>query len=348
MRVLWLSPWMRTLAREYAEGLRSLGHDVLLVTSDQHPQPLESVEWELVLDPRPKDRRTWASHRSALRAVRDFAADVVVTELVRDPRWIAFAGRTPRIDIVHDDRPHDASESRPAWERVVFGRWSQRSTLTVCFSDHVARSLQSDRSPAVVPLASDIADSFFGEPLPAAERRDFIMLGRLNDYKNIEVVFRAWEMHCGSDSYRGDVLRLFGASSRKPDLPDNASWNGGGYEHDAVIPVLRKAKGSIAHYRVATQSGVQVLSMQAGVMPIVSAEGALPEFQPPRGPVVDKDDVAGLAAAFNSLADPRSAAEAGALANRHYRSHFSLSVAAAQLECALMRASGHIGTEQRI
>src|SRR5437660_12371090 len=35
-----------------------------------------------------------------------------------------------------------------------------------------------------------------------------------------------------------------------------------------------------------SQSGVQVLSMQLGVMPIVSTVGGLPEYQPPGGPMV--------------------------------------------------------------
>ena len=29
----------------------------------------------------------------------------MIAELVRDPRWIALAGRAPRIQLVHDDRP---------------------------------------------------------------------------------------------------------------------------------------------------------------------------------------------------------------------------------------------------
>ena len=118
---------MRTLAREYASGLRALGHEVLLVTSDQHPQKVEALDWEIVLDPRPKRPQTWPIHMRESRRIKRFDADIVVTELVRDPRWIALCAGIPRVDVVHDDRPHDAGERRPAWERALFGAWNSRA-----------------------------------------------------------------------------------------------------------------------------------------------------------------------------------------------------------------------------
>ena len=48
-RVLWLSPWMRPLARVQAEALRQRGVDVLLVTSDRHPESDAARDYELVL-----------------------------------------------------------------------------------------------------------------------------------------------------------------------------------------------------------------------------------------------------------------------------------------------------------
>ena len=259
-----------------------------------------------------------------------------MTELVRDPRWIALCAGIPRVDVVHDDRPHDAGERRPAWERALFGAWNSRADTTLCFSEYVAQAIARDRANVeVVPLASDITDADFTAVVSAAQRRDFIMLGRLNEYKNIDVVLRAWEQHRKSPSYRGDILRFFGAGEQILDLPDDVWWNGGSYDHGDVIPSLMRAKGSLAHYRVATQSGVQVLSMQAGVMPIVSTEGALPEFQPPEGPVIDKDDVAELARAFDSLADPLTAALAGGRARQHYGDTYAVSHAAVQLQDVL-------------
>ena len=66
-RVLWLSPSMRPLARVQAEALRRRGVDVLLVTTDQHPESDSARDYELLLDPRFRSASTWlaAQRRSA-------------------------------------------------------------------------------------------------------------------------------------------------------------------------------------------------------------------------------------------------------------------------------------------
>src|SRR5207302_6441292 len=100
-------------------------------------------------------------------------------------------------------------------------------------------------------------------------------------------------------------------------------WRRGRYRYAEVLPVLAAAKGSLAHYRLATQSGVQLLSQQLGVTPVVSDSGGLPEFQPPDEPPVGVDDVAGLTGAFDALADPAEATRRGLACRRHYERHFA-------------------------
>ena len=73
---------------------------------------------------------------------------------------------------------------------------------------------------------------------------------------------------------------------------------------------------------------VLALSMHLGVMPIVSAVGGLPEYQPPLFPPVGVDDVAGLTDAFDELADPLTATLHGAAAARHYADSFAVDHAA--------------------
>ena len=67
-RVLWLSPLMRPLARVQAKGLRERGIDVLLVTTDQHPESDTARDYELVLDPRFRKASTWLAALSAASA----------------------------------------------------------------------------------------------------------------------------------------------------------------------------------------------------------------------------------------------------------------------------------------
>ncbi|MUL81733.1 MULTISPECIES: glycosyltransferase family 4 protein [unclassified Mycolicibacterium] len=333
--MLWLSPWMRPLARIYAEALRDAGAQVLLVTSDQHPGSDTARPYELVLDPRPKTLRTWPeSARAALR-VKGFSPDVVVSELVRDPRWLAFAPTTPRVELVHDDRPHDAGELRPRWERELFDRRARGARL-VAFSRYVADAVGA---ADVVPLTSDLADGDVPDFVPAADRRDFVLLGRINGYKNIDVCLQAWQKHTAGRAWAGDNLVLLGDGEWRGSLPNHVVWQRKSFRYEEVLPVLARAKGSLVHYRRASQSGVQVLAMQLGVTPIVSTSGALPEFQPAGEAPIDVDDVEGLARAFDELADGDSAALRGAEAREHYRRTYSAPVSARALLEVLSRAA---------
>ena len=94
---------------------------------------------------------------------------------------------------------------------------------------------------------------------------------------------------------------------------------------------LASAKGSLVHSRSASQSGVQVMSMQLGIPTLVSTAGALPEYQPPGLSVTGVDDVEGLARAFDSLADPAEVDRQSRSALEHYRSTFEPTIAARRL-----------------
>lgn len=327
-RVLWLSPWMRPLARVYCDELVRSGIEPMLVTSDQHPESGGSKAYEVVLDPRPKRLSTWRPFADAFAEARRFDPDVVVTELVRDPRWLSFGRLAPRVHVVHDDRPHDAGENRPAWERAVFDRWGERAAETVAFSEFVAGRIGGAR---VVPLTSDVAAEDVPAPAGPEDRKDFVLLGRLNGYKNIDVALQAWDRHVHGGRWRGDHLLLIGDGDFPGAVPPTVEWIRGSYEYRDVLPRLSRAKGSIVHYRRASQSGVQVLSMQLGVTPIVSTEGALAEFQPPGEPAIDVDDVEGLGRAFDSLADPAAAHARGLAALQHYDQRYSAPRSAAEL-----------------
>ena len=338
IRVLWLSAWLRPLARLHAEALQRLGVEVLLVTSDRHPESDAARDYEVVVDPRFRTLSSWPTSFDAWRRhIRPFRPDVVVSELVRDPRWIVFAGRAPRLQLIHDDRPHDAIEQHPFYERAVFDRWGARSAGTVVFSDYVAAGVAGRRDVAgtplhTIPLTSDLAPELVPPPVPASGRRDFVLIGRMNPYKNIDVVLDAWQLHVNGGRWRGDDLVLIGEGPPLARaLPEHTVRRPGSYRYSDVIGTLSAAKGSIAHYRRASQSGVQVLSMQLGVTPIVSSIGALPEFQPPGCPPVGVDDVAGLASTFDELADPDTAARQGIAAADHYARHFAVDHAAERL-----------------
>lgn len=328
---------MRPLARVQAEALQRCGVEVLLVTSDQHPESDAARAYELVLNPRLRIPSTWSASVGAWGRIRRYQPDVVITELVRDPRWIAFAAGAPRVQLVHDGCAREPAEQRPGCERAVFDRWGAGCTATVTFSDYVASEVSGRRDVAgtrlhTIPLTSDLDESLVPRLAGSAFRRDFVMAGRLNPYKNLDVVLDAWTAHVSGPWWRGDDLVLLGAGSQvRRTLPKHTRWEQGNYRYRDIVGRLSAAKGSVAHYRRASQSGVQVLSMQLGVTPIVSTVGALPEYQPPGCPVIGVDDIAGLTAAFDELADPDTAARRGAVAAGHYARRFTADHAARRL-----------------
>ncbi|HME79817.1 MAG TPA: glycosyltransferase, partial [Mycobacterium sp.] len=300
--MLWLSPWVRAAVRVQAEALLRRGVDVLLVTSDLHPESDAARDYELVLDPRLRRAATWPATLAAWRRVREYRPDVVIVEMVSDPRWIALAGSAPRVQLVHDDLPKDPVERWwPFYTRAVFERWGAGSAATVTYSDYVAAAIATRCFVAgtrvhVVPLPSDLDPALCPPLVGPEDRHDFVMIGRLNAYKNVDVVLEAWQRHVAGDGWRGDDLVFIGdGQAIAGALPKHTRWRRGSYRYCDVVPTLAAAKGSVAHYRRASQSGVQVLSMQLGVTPIVSTAGGLPEFQPPGCPPVGVDDVAGLA-----------------------------------------------------
>lgn len=62
--------------------------------------------------------------------------------------------------------------------------------------------------------------------------------------------------------------------------------------------------------------------MQLGVLPLVSDTGALPKYQPPGLSVTGVDDVGGLAAAIDALADPVEVERQNGMASACYRSRY--------------------------
>jgi len=327
LRVVWLSPLMRPLARVQAEALRARGMDVLLVTTDRHPESDTRRDYEMVLDLSFRTASTWLA---AWRRIHEHRPDVVIAERVRDPRWIALAGRTPRIQVVHDERRDEGSRRRRPYARAMFDRWGSRSAATVTYSNYAAIAVAIRRDVVgtpvnVLPLCSDLDPALVPPFVGPDERHDFVVAGQLGSQKNIDVVLEAWQRHVDGGSWRGDELLFIGNGPLViRTLPAYVRWRPGNYRYADVVSTMAAAKGSVAHYRGASQSGVQMLSMHLGVMPIVSPVGGLPEYQPPVFPPIGVDNVAGLTAAFDELSDPLTATLRGAAAARHYADWFAV------------------------
>jgi glycosyltransferase involved in cell wall biosynthesis len=337
MRILWLSPWLRPRARVWAEHLKTLGVDVMLVTSDLHFESDVARDYETVLLGRPVPTADWIRCASTYRKAAQFKPDLVVTELLRDPRWRLFTGLAPRVRIVHDDKPHDPTHIDRWWNRRFLGGspWDIKADATIVFCNAVAESLRESgavRPPLyVASLTSDLDPALAPPFVDPQSRRNFLLIGRQRPYKNHDVVFSAWEAHTKSPDWRGDELVMLGGGEISAPLPPHARWNRGSYQYREVVSELASAKGSLIHSRSASQSGVQVLSLSLGVPTLVSTAGGLPEYQPPGFSVTGIDDVEGLARDLNRLADPAEVERQSKTAVTYYQDHFAPPVASKRL-----------------
>lgn len=325
MRVLWLSPWLRPIARVCAENLQSLGAEVMLVTANLHPEAEQIRDYETVLLGRPVPTADWIRIAKTYQKARQFKPDVVVTELLRDPRWRVFGNLAPRICLVHDDKPHDETHVEPWWIRS-FDPWNARADAMIAFSEYVATRVRAHTASSppvhVAPLVTDLERSLVPEFVPASRRKDFLLVGRQRPYKNHGIVFAAWDAHTRSAEWRGDELVLLGRGEIAERLPRHTRWHRSDFRYSQVVGQMASAKGSVVHARSASQSGVQIMSMQLGVAPVVSSAGGLPEYQPPGLSVTDIDDVEGVLQAFNALANPVQAEVQGQVALEHYNDNY--------------------------
>jgi glycosyltransferase involved in cell wall biosynthesis len=326
MRVLWLSPSLRNRAQIGARAIQDAGAEIMLVTADLTYESDPVRDFETILGGRPVPTADWLPILRTYRKAKRFEPDVVVTELLRDPRWRIMTQLAPRVRIVHDAGPHDETHTPPWWNRMFFNRWDPKADAALVFSEFVAGKLHAllpNKRVYVAPLHSDIAPSLVPAFVPAEQRRDFVLFGRQRPYKNHKVVFAAWEAHVASNCWRGDELVLLGDGEISEPLPSHARWDRSAYKYAQVVHRLARAKGSLIHYRSgASQSGAQVLSLQLGVPTLVSDAGGLAEYQPPDLGVTGIDDVSGLSKAFDRLADPEEVSRQSRIAIEHYSQHF--------------------------
>lgn len=324
MRILLLAPWGRALAAVLASGLREAGAQVLVVTSPRHYEAAADDPNVLVVTGSARRPSSWPTTVAALRTARAFDPDVVVAEEFADPRLLPMLRLAPLAVMVHDDAPHDQTDTAPWRRRIVATHVQSRAALLLTFSHFVAARLAARLAPVrVLPLPSEIPAHLVPPVVGAERRRDMVVLGRINPYKDVPTTLAAWSRHLAGPAYRGDQLVIIGDGNEADlSLPPRCTWRRERFQFAEVVPALAAAKASLVHYRSATQSGVQVSSMQCGTTAVVSDAGGLAEYLPPGQAPIPVGDVLALSAELDRLADPVAAAAGGRESRAHHDGHY--------------------------
>jgi glycosyltransferase involved in cell wall biosynthesis len=338
VRVLICAPWFRTLARIHARALVAAGHQVLIVTTvaQGDRSGTQEVE-ELTVGPELKSVSAVMGTLSTRRKIAMWNPDISMVDDTWDPRFHFFANVAPRrILAVHDPEPHDADHTRRGWKGLVQGRARHQASNVATFSRFASESLKSESRVYVLPLSSEVDDS--ARVATRSEQQGFCFVGRVSQYKGLDFLLEAWPIF--QACHPQERLTILGSGINDLELPEGVIWLNHKYSDSEAAGLISGCRAVVLPYREASQSGVQVLSLQLATPTIVTRVGALPEFQPPGFPIVEFGDVESLVASLSLMAidDPKRAPEA----RNHYESTFGTQI----LTEALDRMIGSVCQER--
>jgi glycosyltransferase involved in cell wall biosynthesis len=266
-------------------------------------------------------------------ALRRWRPHVVHVHENHDPRFLALTAGYPTVLTVHDPLGHPGAPELNRWENWAFRHWFRRAERFVVHGQALAEELAPvvRGAPMVVIPHGAWPRS---EPLDPPESPCVLLFGRLEQYKGVEVLVAAmdlvWEQ-------RADVrLVVAGAGSAADLVPEGPRTVlvPRYVSEEAVDTLLADASLVALPYTQASQSGVGVLAIAAGVPVVVSDLGALPELAYEPSFVFEAGNPRALAETIVRHLDHPPAVRHAVL--RHAQSHFSWDHAA-QLTTDLYR-----------
>ena len=243
-----------------------------------------------------------------------------------DPRLLALTRGYRTVFTVHDPVEHLGARSFTRSERWIVKRWLGRSERLVVHGQALADELAPSVGRArivVIPHGTWPRS----EPLPPPPSPSVLLFGRLELYKGVEVLVEAmrfvWERRPDVKlvvAGHGPAARLVPADPRISLRPTYIS-------EDEIEPLLAGASLVVLPYTQASQSGVGLLAVGAGVPVVVSDLGALPDLAYDPSFVCEHGDPRALAQTIIRHLDDGPDVRTAVL--MHARSHFSWEHAAA-------------------
>lgn len=347
MRILIVCDFLLKYGSQQARSLARAGHDVAILCRshalefggaaaerDELFATLESEGIKVVMIPG-RIRSISAVPRmfEVRRAVRRWQPQVVHVHENHDPRLLTLTTGYRTVLTVHDPLGHPGAPELSPWENWAFRHWFRRAERFVVHGQALAEELAPivGGAPMVVIPHGVWPRS---EPLVPPDSPSVLLFGRLEQYKGVEVLVEAmdlvWER-------RPDVrLVVAGAGEAARLVPDEprVSLIPTYISEEAVGPLLAGASLVTLPYTQASQSGVGVLAIAAGIPVVVSDLGALPELAYEPSFVFEAGNPRALAEAIVRHVDDGPEVRSAVL--HHAQTHFSWDYAA-QLTTNLYR-----------
>jgi glycosyltransferase involved in cell wall biosynthesis len=347
MRVLIVCDFLFKYGSQQARSLVRSGHDVaLLIRSHALEFGGSRSERDVVLDALRRDGIRLFVVPGRIRSVsaipvlleirrelRAWQPQVVHVHENHDARLLALTSGYPTVFTVHDPVEHLGARPFTRVERWVFKRWFRRTERFVVHGQALADELP----PSVrgTPLAVIPHGTWpRSEPLQRPETPSVLLFGRLEQYKGVEVLVEAMRLVW---TRRPDVtLVVAGEGEAARLVPDDPriSLIPRYISESEVDTLLAEASLVALPYIQASQSGVGVLAIAAGVPVVVSDLGALPELAYEPSFVFDAGNPRALAETLIRHLDDGADVRSAVLS--HAQTHFSWD-RAAQMSTELYR-----------
>ena len=347
MRILIVCDFLFKYGAQQARALAQIGHDVAMLCRSHALEfggaENERDEWiadlrregvqMLVVPGRVRAVAAVPRMLGIRRALHQRHPQVVHVHENHDPRLLALTTGYPTVLTVHDPLGHPGAPELTRWENWVFRRWFHRAERFVVHGQALVDELEPIVGHGrIIVIPHGLWPH--SEPLRRPESPSVLLFGRLEQYKGVEVLVEAmrlvWARRPEAKlvvAGAGDAVRLVPEDPRISLIPRYIS-------ESEVKTLLAEASLVALPYTQASQSGVGLLAIAAGVPVVVSDLGALPELAYEPSFVFEAGDPRALAETLIRHLDDGPEVRSAVL--RHAQSHFSWD-RAAQMSTELYR-----------
>jgi glycosyltransferase involved in cell wall biosynthesis len=291
MRILIVCDFLFKYGAQQARALAQNGHDVRMLcrshalefggAEDERDEWIEGLRREgvqmLVVPGRVRAVAAVPRMLAIRRTLRQWRPQVVHVHENHDPRLLALTTGYPTVLTVHDPLGHPGAPELTRWENWVFRRWFWRAERFVVHGQALVAELEPIVGHGrIIVIPHGLWPR--SEPLRRPDSPSVLLFGRLEQYKGVEVLVEAMRLLWAERpevklvvAGAGDAARLVPEDPRISLIPRYIS------ESD-VDSLLAEASLVALPYTQASQSGVGMLAIGAGVPVVVSDLGSLPDL----------------------------------------------------------------------
>ena len=291
MRILIVCDFFVRYGSQQARSLVNIGHDVAMLvrshsaefggSAAERDEALEALRREGVqsfaVPGRVRSLTAIPRLLEIRRELRKWRPEIVHVHENYDPRLVALTSGYRTVFTVHDPVQHPGARPLTAAEERIFKWWFRRAERFVVHGPALAEELAPMVGRArIVVIPHGVWPR--SEPLVRPESPAVLLFGRLEQYKGVEVLVEG--MRLVWDQRPEVRLVVAGAGPAARLVPDDQriSLIPRYIREKEVDELLAGASLTVLPYTQASQSGVGVLAIAAGVPVVVSDLGALPEL----------------------------------------------------------------------